>query len=332
MKIGNVSQTVLKRSVLKLLKTKRNEVMVEPSVEEVCSGISVDEKKGILFSGASVFGNEKDLGIYGIAKTLNDITSRGAEAIGVEVEIQLPPHAYESRLNTMMKYMESACAKENVQITRVKVITNPMVRCAFVHVTAIGSVEKDAIIQTSKAKAGQDIVLLNDVGTEGALRILDAKRDLLQKRFIPAFFTELENTKKQLNMIGALNVAISRNPSAIHQIGEGGVLAALWELGEAAKVGLEVDLRSMKIRQDVIEICEYIGVNPYKLSSTGSALIVVESGVDLVQALEKAGYQAAIIGQTRDVNQRVILNGEERRFLERPDLDGLWKIYEEQEN
>ena len=39
MKIGKVSQTVLKRSILKPLQFHREETMFEPSVEEMCYGI-----------------------------------------------------------------------------------------------------------------------------------------------------------------------------------------------------------------------------------------------------------------------------------------------------
>ena len=40
MKIGKVSQTVLKRSMLKPLQFHREEAMLEPSVEEMCYGVT----------------------------------------------------------------------------------------------------------------------------------------------------------------------------------------------------------------------------------------------------------------------------------------------------
>ena len=58
-------------------------------------------------------------------------------------------------------------------------------------------------------------------------------------------------------------------------------------------------------------------------------LIAADRGHDLVRGLEKAGIHAAVIGKATAGNDRVVLNGEERSFLERPRTDELYKIYEQ---
>jgi hypothetical protein len=50
MKIGKVSQTVLKRSILKPLEFQREETLFAPAVEEMCYGISCKEDEQILCS------------------------------------------------------------------------------------------------------------------------------------------------------------------------------------------------------------------------------------------------------------------------------------------
>ena len=106
MKIGNVSGTVLKRSILKQLHTVRDESMFEPASEEMCAGIRVKESAPVIFSGTSVYGSAKSIGIFAMARAVNDIAARGADPIGVDVQIQLPPYAYESRLKAMVEWME----------------------------------------------------------------------------------------------------------------------------------------------------------------------------------------------------------------------------------
>ena len=103
MKIGNVSGTVLKRSILKQLHTVRDESMFEPTSEEMCAGIRVKESAPVIFSGTSVYGSAKSIGIFAMARAVNDIAARGADPIGVDVQIQLPPYAYESRLKAMVE-------------------------------------------------------------------------------------------------------------------------------------------------------------------------------------------------------------------------------------
>ena len=55
MKVGKVSQTVLKRSLLKPLQFHREESMFPPSVEEMCYGIKTGEGEEVLSSTAVLY-------------------------------------------------------------------------------------------------------------------------------------------------------------------------------------------------------------------------------------------------------------------------------------
>ena len=47
---------------------------------------------------------------------------------------------------------------------------------------------------------------------------------------------------------------------------------------------------------------------------------------DLIPVLKKAGIPATIIGKATAGNDRVLLNEDERRFLEPPKTDELYKV------
>ena len=106
----------------------------------------------------------------------------------------------------------------------------------------------------------------------------------------------------------------------------GGIFGALWEMAEASGVGLEIDLKKIPIRQETVEVCEFFGVNPYLLISSGCMLMAAQDGNHLVRELEKAGIKATIIGKATAGNDRVLLNEDERRFLEPPKTDELYKV------
>ena len=74
------------------------------------------------------------------------------------------------------------------------------------------------------------------------------------------------------------------------------------------------------------EICEFFGINPYELISSGSMLMAAADGNLLVNELKKAGIPATIIGKATAGNDRVLLNEDERRFLEPPKTDELYKV------
>ncbi|MCI5621145.1 MAG: AIR synthase-related protein, partial [Lachnospiraceae bacterium] len=91
-------------------------------------------------------------------------------------------------------------------------------------------------------------------------------------------------------------------------------------------VGLEIDLKKIPIRQETVEVCEYFHINPYRLISSGCMLMAAADGNRLVMELKKAGIEAAVIGKATDSNDRVLINEDERRFLEQPQTDELYQV------
>ena len=67
-----------------------------------------------------------------------------------------------------------------------------------------------------------------------------------------------------------------------------------------------------------MELCEFFGYNPYEIRSDGALLMLTDDSHALLRALEEQGIAAAVIGVTTDGNDKVILNDDEKRFLEPP--------------
>ena len=330
MKIGKVSQTVLKRSILKTLQFQREETIIQPSVEEMCYGIEVKEDEQILSTSAALYGNEKDLGVFALAQVVNDLATRGAKAVGVSVHIMLPPYAYESRLKTMMEHIERASSAHTVQVLCAKAEVSPAINKAMVYMNGMGVLKKGELLQSNMGKADQDIVLLKWIGLEGTFRVMREKEEELSKRFVPTFLNQIQMLESEIFSEKALFLAKDFGVSAMHQITSGGILAALWEFAESSDVGMEVDLKKMSIKQETVEVCEYFHLNPYQLTSAGSVLIATDRGEELVSKFAEKGIQATVLGRTTVDKARVILGGEEKRFLDRPAADELLKIYENQ--
>lgn len=329
MKIGKISQNVLKRSMLAPLQYKREEAILEPAVEEMCFGVSCKDDEELLFADTVLYGNEKDLGVFALARVMNDLATRGADTVGVGVRIMLPPYAYESRLKAMIEHIEQAGSMHGVQVLSAKAEVSPVIHSTIVYVSGIGVVKKGCILQSSKGGPGQDVVLLKWIGLEGTFRVMREKRQELAQRFVPAFLHKIDELEPQLFSVDALKIAREYGATAMHQITDGGILAALWEMGDASNVGLEVDLKAMSIRQETIEVCEHYHMNPYQLTSAGSALIFTKQGEALVEKYQEMGLCATLLGKTTMDKARVILGGEEKRFIDKPLPDEILKLYEE---
>ena len=63
-----------------------------------------------------------------------------------------------------------------------------------------------------------------------------------------------------------------------------------------AKTGFEADLRKIPLRQEVIEVCELVDVNPYRLHAKGCILFTARNGEAAKKALEDEGIPCTVIG------------------------------------
>ena len=116
--------------------------------------------------------------------------------------------------------------------------------------------------------------------------------------------------------------------TALYAMREGGFLSGLWKMAEASSVGLEAEFTRIPIRQETIEICEVLDLNPYKLLSDGAILVGIPAGEALVQELRRKGLMASVIGQTNDGNDRLLYYNGNGRYLERPAKDEIYKVTE----
>lgn len=326
MNLGKIPETVLKRSVLNLIGHRRDEVLVGPAVGEDCSVLALEPDEVFVLSTDPITGTAKDIGILAVNITANDIASNGAEVIGMMLTILLPEGTQEEELKTIMKDIESVCAKLNIEIIGGHTEITKVVSQPIVTVTGVGKMKKNEIIKTAGARPGQEIVMTKWAGLEGTAIIATAKEDELKAKYPSSF---LDNAKKMIEYISVIPeamVARAAGVTSMHDVTEGGIFGALWEIGAASKVGLEVDLKKILLKQETVEICEFYDLNPYMLISSGCMIIITDQGNYVVDKLKAEGIAAAVIGRIIEGNDRVIINEEERRYLEPPKSDELYKV------
>ena len=111
----------------------------------------------------------------------------------------------------------------------------------------------------------------------------------------------------------------------MHDVTEGGVFGALWEVGESANVGLEIDLTKIPLKQETVEVCEFFDLNPYLLISSGCLLVVTDRANELIASYEKEGIKGTVIGRVTEGHERIAYNEDERRYLEPPRTDQIYK-------
>lgn len=324
MKTGKISESVLKRSVLKYIKSENHMIKNGAGVGSDCAIFTCE--KGLGAQAAEVFSLWQAADIYyPFYKASNNVACSGAVPGMALLTLTLPETVEEQELQELMREADAAAKSLGLQLAGGHTTVSEGLSRPIASVTVTGILE-GAALAPGESLPGQDIVMTKWAGIEGTALLAERYADRLRERYPLHMIEEAAALKRQLSVIPEAATAAKSNVSAMHDVSTGGIFAALWELAESAGVGLAVDLKKIPIKQETVEVCEFFGLNPYELLSGGCLLMTTDSGERLVQALKEVHIKAAIIGRTTDNNDRIVINEEESRFLERPKTDEITKI------
>ena len=280
------------------------------------------------------YGGMRDGAAYGLLTEVNELAAQGVHAGSAEIRIEIPADMDKSKMHSIRNHIAKAMEKLETEDFQLEELHIAGEKCAALRVpqiviTAAGETDQKERIADAllTARAGQDIVYAGWAGLEGMLRIIGEKEAELRERFTPAFIGQMKAYDSELCGLSKIAVADAMGVSVIRQVSRGGILASLWDLAKDTELGLNLDLKKIAVRQETIEVCEHFRLNPYQLASGGSFLMLTENGEALADALNQKGIQAAVIGQLTDSNDKIIHNGEDMRYIDRPAPDELMKVF-----
>lgn len=328
MNIGKVPENILKRSILKKISKRRSEVLLGATLGEDCAVLTLSNDDLCVLTTDPVTAINKDYGKYAINNVCNDLFSTGSEPIGVLVILLLPIETEESTIKKIMDELELEASKLNLEILGGhSEITDAVIK-PVITVTGVGKAKKEKLVSTKGAAPGDDIVVTKWIGLEGTAILASEYEQKLLEKFPARMVYEAKEYDRYLSVANETAPAVKSGVTAMHDVSEGGIFAALWSLASASHVGLEADLKKIPIKQETIEICNFFDLNPYCLMSAGSLLITCKNGEKLIADLAKEGIPSAVIGTITNSNDKVIINGENKRFLDLPKTDEIYKIKE----
>lgn len=349
MRIGKVKESILKRSVLRQLHNHSEQgspasgedagVLFMPEFisefpevsEETGVAVAVNPVEGWTFAAKRA--------VYG---AVNSMLAAGASLKAISLSILMPEETEEKQLKALIKEIDSLCTQENILVISGHTAVSPYVSTLILSVTAMGSitenrkgitVNKESIVD-DKGTTGQivglgadfDLVVVGTVGREGAAMLAAEYAKRLEERYAPSYIEAAKHLFDDGSMTVVADILQEKEVVSVHDVREGGIFAALWEMAAAANVGLSIDLKNIPIKQHTIEVCEYFNLNPYMLRSGGTLLLACANGARIVEQLKNAGVEAAVIGQTTAGNDRLIHYDDEARFLELPKMDEYYKV------
>lgn len=178
---------------------------------------------------------------------------------------------------------------------------------------------------TGTMRPGQDLVVAGYAGLAGTVILARMQRASL-KRWFTGDYLDMIISHEDMAWNGNLEYWKSFGATECEPAGEGGILTALWNLSGAYETGIEFSLRRIPVKQETIEVCERLELNPYRLYSKGCCLLAADNGGQMVEALSREGIFARVIGKVNRGIAREIMSAEGHGYLDRPQPDEMKKV------
>ena len=332
LKVGKLDSNLLKNAVIDKIKYTRPEVLARAGIGEDCAVIDFGEYECVL-STDPITAAVSEIGRLAIHISCNDIASNGVEPVGILLTVMLPEGSTDDDVRTIMEQAADAADACNVEIIGGHTEVTTAVNKPVIVSTAIGKGLHGGSASAENIRIGDSIIMTKTAGLEGTGIIAgDFESEL--KGVLSN--DEIEGAKALLGNVSVVRdgtVAGSVGTHGMHDVTEGGILGAIWEICQIAGVGAEIHEDAVPVNPVTRKICDHFGINYMRLISSGSMIIMArpEKKNEIIKKLEAVGVAAAQIGRiTAPEDGLVLVKGsgkdEKRMPIDPPGSDELYKV------
>ena len=328
MEAGKVPNEVLDKIVLSKINKLRTDVILRPGIGEDCAAVDFGEYACVL-STDPITGAAKDIGKLAVHISCNDIASCGVEPLGLMATILCPVGTSETELSIVMDQITKTAEELNVEIIGGHTEVTSAVNRILVSSTCIGKAPKNKIVSSRGAKPGDCVIMTKSAGLEGTAIIANDLEHRLKGSMSKEQLEAAKNMTRLISVVREGVIAGDFGATAMHDITEGGVLGAAWEIAEASGTGIIIDKDKVPVEPVTQLICNTFNLDVLKLISSGSMLITCQKGEELCKLLEANNIKATVVGSiTANKLERLLISSKDnsRIEIESPGADELYKV------
>lgn len=319
LKAGKLDSDLLQAIVIDKIQYKRPEVLTRAGIGEDCAVIDYGQYECVV-STDPITAAASDIGRLAIHISCNDIASNGIEPLGITLAVMLPVGTELSDVELIMEQAGAAAEKAGVEIVGGHTEVTPAVNQPVIVSTAFGRALSGASQSARDMKPGDYILMTKTAGLEGTGIIAGNFAQELNGVLTP---DELAHAKSLLDNVSVVKegvIAGRIGTCGMHDVTEGGILGAVWEMCHIAGLGCRVREASIPVDPVTRKVAARYGIDHLRLISSGCMLIMASPDKKdaIISAITEAGIAVSCIGQ--------IVPAAEDLMLERSDGSGLQKI------
>lgn len=321
MRLGKLSNEQLQRLILDKFEANRPEVVLHPDVGVDCTAVDLGGELCVL-STDPITGAANNIGALAVHICCNDAAACGAVPVGILTTLLLPPEADEALVDRIASEVADAARLAGVDVLGGHTEVTDAVTRPVISATVVAKAARESLISSARMEPGDDLVMTKWAGLEGTSIIAADCEERAREVLTPEEWGRACALKDCLSVTRDAAIAMEHGAKAMHDITEGGVLGAAWEMAEASRCGLRLSLERVPLLDVTRKLCGHFGLNPYRLIASGAMLIACQDGPAMARALRAGGIEAAVIG--RAVETGVFC---ERGEVLPPEADELLKLF-----
>jgi hydrogenase expression/formation protein HypE len=304
-----------------------------PGVGLDCAVIEFGDRFLVAKSDPITFTAE-EIGWYAVHINANDVATTGARPRWFLATLLLPEESTDATLvDRIFSQIHRACVSLGAVLVGGHTEISAGLDRTIVVGTMLGEVTKSDLITPLGAEPGHLILLTKGVPIE-ATSIL-AHEFAAQMSEIPV--DVLARAKEFIREpgISVLREAIAASEiggvSAMHDPTEGGLAAGLWELSQAAHVGLVIELEKIHVPEEAHILCQAMAIDPLEAIASGALLLTVQPDrlEPVRQAIEEAGVSVAEIGWVTEGAGVIIHSEGDEHPMRYPSRDAIARLFED---
>lgn len=328
LKTGKLDSRLLEKIILKNIYFKRDEIITRPGIGEDCAVMDFAPYECVL-STDPITAAIEDIGRLAVHVSCNDIASNGIEPIGIMLAVMLPEGTTEEQLDQMMRQAGEVSEELNVEIIGGHTEITPAVKQPVIVSTAIGRGPKNGSQKVTDMEPGDLIMMTKSAGLEGT-GVIAADVEKEMKKFLTD--EEIAEAKAMLNKVSVVKEGVAAGKvgtHGMHDVTEGGMLGAIWEICAISGIGAEIWKDKIPVEPVTQKLCDYFDINVLRLISSGSMVIVVPENKkkEMLAAMENAEVEATYVGVIRELGDKVVtICGGIESEVDPPYSDELYKV------
>jgi len=198
-------------------------------------------------------------------------------------------------------------------------------------VTVWGWADCDQWVSPGGARDGDEILLTKGPAIEACALLAILYQDRLQQSLNGEVVNRACARTDQITVVrDALTASACGGVHAMHDATEGGVIGGLWEMAHASGLGIAGDLDHIPVPDDIAQVSQALGFDPWEAISEGTLLVAVapDSLNDVTQALLETGTGCWRLGRFTGSHATVLLTRDGRVLsVEEPTSDPFWPLF-----